>query len=359
LFEIGHLPARLLERLSRGRNRPGPHDRRIDARGRPGGDPRQRGEAAPLRLGSSHQHDGGSAVIDPGGVAGRHRAVLREGRFELRHALEGRTRTDILVLIDDDVAFSARDRDRHDLVLEPAGLLSRLGLVLRRDGESVLLLAGELPALRDVLRGVAHVVAIEGVHQAVLQHGVDELEIAHLRAAAHMLGMRGERHRFLAAGDDDRRVSVGDLLHPDRHGAQPRPAQLVQAPGRLLLRDPCHHRGYAGWVLSLGRRQDLAEDDFVDLTGLDLCALQRRLDGHRAKLVSRRVGECAVERADGCPRRADDYDVFGGHSVLLSCRDDAYPDRMKASEDRKSSRNSRMGRSHFARSRRGTVCGWA
>ena len=64
------------------------------------------------------------------------------------------------------------DRDGDDLVLEAAVLLRGLGLVLRGGGELVLLLAGELPALGHVLGGGAHVVAVEGVHQAVLEHGV-------------------------------------------------------------------------------------------------------------------------------------------------------------------------------------------
>ena len=48
----------------------------------------------------------------------------------------------ILVGIDDDVALAALDRDRDDLVLEPAGLLRGFGLVLRGDSELVLLLRG-------------------------------------------------------------------------------------------------------------------------------------------------------------------------------------------------------------------------
>ena len=53
--------------------------------------------------------------------------------------------------------------------------------------ELVLLVAGQLPLARDVLGGVAHVIAVEGVGQAVLDHRVDHLEVAHLDAAAQML----------------------------------------------------------------------------------------------------------------------------------------------------------------------------
>jgi hypothetical protein len=48
-------------------------------------------------------------------------------------------------VIDDHVALAGLDGDRDDLVLELAGLAGGLGLVLRGDGELVLLLAGDLP----------------------------------------------------------------------------------------------------------------------------------------------------------------------------------------------------------------------
>jgi hypothetical protein len=57
---------------------------------------------------------------------------------------------------------------RHDLVLETAGLLHRSRLGLRGSGEGVLLVAGDLPALGDVLGGVAHVIAVERVPQPPL-----------------------------------------------------------------------------------------------------------------------------------------------------------------------------------------------
>src|SRR5690606_3316560 len=111
----------------------------------PGHDPRQRRESARLRLAFAHQHHGGRAVIDARRVARGHRAVLLERRLEARDGVDRDTLADILVLIDDRVALAAGDRHRRDLVLEPAGLPGRLGLVLRGDGETVLLLARDLP----------------------------------------------------------------------------------------------------------------------------------------------------------------------------------------------------------------------
>ena len=65
-------------------------------------------------------------------------------------------------------------------------------------------------------------------------------------------------------------VAVGDLLHADRDGAQPRAAELVEAPGGLFLRDAGRHGGLAGRVLALAGGEHLAEDDLVDLARIDL-----------------------------------------------------------------------------------------
>ena len=129
-----------------------------------------------LRLLERHQHDGGGAVIDAAGVGRGDGAVLVESGPQLGDRVEGCAVLDVLVL--------GRRPSRpccllmvtgDDLVLELAGLLGGLGLVLRGNGEAVLLLARDLPLARDVLGRVAHVVAVEGIPQAVLDHGVDEL----------------------------------------------------------------------------------------------------------------------------------------------------------------------------------------
>ena len=143
-------------------------------------------------------------VVDAGCVAGRDRTVLVEGRTQLGEAVVGGAGADVLVLVDHDFALAGLDRDRRDLVLELAGLLSCFGLVLRGDGELVLLFARDLPLGGNVLGGVAHVVAIEGVPKAVLDHRVDELRVAHLGAVAQVRAVRRLAHAFLATGDNDR-----------------------------------------------------------------------------------------------------------------------------------------------------------
>src|SRR5262249_50872978 len=147
------------------------------------------------------------------------------------------------------------------------------------------LLARDLPLARHVLGRVAHVVAIEGVPQAVLDHAVDELDVAHLGALAQMGYVRRLAHALLAAGNHNLGGPEGNLLRPERNGAQARAAQLVHAPGGRVDGNAGADRGLARRVLAGARRQDLSQDDFRYLSLLHTRPLERRLDDNLAELV--------------------------------------------------------------------------
>jgi len=316
-IEVADRPAGLLQRPARGRDRPRAHDRRIDAGGRPRGDAGNRRDAAPGGFRLGHQQRAGCAVVDAGSVAGGDGALLVEGGLQLLHGVDGGAVADVFVLIDHGVALAALHGEGDDLVLEPAGLLGGFRLVLRGERELVLVVTGDLELLGDVLGGVAHVVAVEGVPQPILDHRVDHLEVAHLDAGAQMLRMRRQRHRLLAAGHDDLRVSGGDLLHAKRDGAQARAADLVKPPGRRTLRQAGMDRRLAGRVLALGRSQHLAEDHLVDLAGLDAGPHQQFANDGGAQLMRGGRREGPVERTDRGARGAGDDDRIGcGHFVL-------------------------------------------
>src|SRR5208282_6634946 len=204
---------------------------------------------------------------------------------------------------------AALDRYRHDLILELAGLLRRLGLVLRGDGERVLLRPRDLPLAGDVLRGITHVIAVKGLPQAVLDHRIDHLEVAHLHAAAQIRAVRGNAHRFLAAGDRDLGIAVEDALIAKRDRAQSRAAKLVDAPGRDLDRDSRIDRGLTGRALALAGLQNLPQDHFGDARGLNAGAIDRRLDRDFAEFVGRHRAECPIECADRSAYRADNDNV--------------------------------------------------
>ena len=103
----------------------------------------------------------------------------------------------------------------------------------------------------------------------------------------------------------------------ERHRAQARAAHLVQPEGRLVLRHARLDRRLTGRVLALVRGQDLAEDHFIDLAGIDLGAGERRLDHGGAELMRGRRREGAVERPHGRTRRAHDNNLFRHWGHLL------------------------------------------
>src|SRR5690606_32812272 len=107
----------------------------------------------------------------------------------------------------------------------------------------------------------AHVVVVERVPQAVLDHGVDELDVAHLGAVAHVGGVHGPAHALLAAGNDDGRIARLNLLRTECHRTQPRAADLVDAPGRRVDGNAGRDGSLPCGALTLSGGKDLAEDD--------------------------------------------------------------------------------------------------
>ena len=203
-----------------------------------------------------------------------------------------------------------------DLFLEPPGLLGRAGLQLRIEGKLVLLVAGDLELGRHVLRGDAHMVALEGVPKPVPQHGVDELHRAHLYAVAQMGRMRGGAHALHAAGRDDIAFAGADLLSRQRHRAQAGAAELVDAEGGLVVRHAGGAGGLTRRVLTLAGGQDLAEDQLVHLRGRNAGAFERALDRNGGQLVGGECAQRAIEVADRRAGRGYDNDVF--HDLFLT-----------------------------------------
>ena len=303
-------PASPLQRLAAGRDRPGPHQRRIDPHGRKRCDARQRGKAATGCLRGRHHHQRTATIVQAAGVAGGHGAVLAEGRAQPGHRLGRRIMADILVLRHHRVTLAALDGDWDDLVGETPRLLRGARLALGAEGKLVLLLAGDLVGLGDVLRRGAHVIAVEGIPQPIPDHGVDQVEIAHLLALPQIGRVLGLAHAFLPARDHDLALARADLLGGQCHGAQARAAHLVDAERRLAVGNARRMGGLAGRVLPLAGRQHLAEDDLIDLARLQPGARNRLLDRGGAEDMCGHGAERAVETADRRTRRGNDDDVF-------------------------------------------------
>ena len=165
---------------------------------------------------------------------------------------------------------------RHDLVLELAGVLRGRGLLLAGQRQRVLHFAGDAVLLGHVLGGDAHVVLVVDVPQAVDDHGVDHLPVAHALAVAQPLQhVRRGAHVFLAAGDHDLAVARGHGLRGQHHGLQARAADGVDGQRRDFLGQAGLDQRLARRVLADAGGQHLAHDDFTDLVGRQPGALQQ------------------------------------------------------------------------------------
>ena len=187
----------------RGRNGAGSHNGRINPSLRPRGDAGERLKPAALGFGFGHEDQDRSAIIDAGGIGGGDGAIFGKSRLELLHLIEGDTLLDIFILRHDHITLAGGDGDGGDFILELACRLRGFGLVLGGHRKGVLLIAGDLPLAGDILGSCSHVIAVEGVPQAVPDHGVDHLPITHLHPVAQMGAMGGSAHGFLAANGHD------------------------------------------------------------------------------------------------------------------------------------------------------------
>ena len=147
----------------------------------------------------------------------------------------------------------------------------------------ILFIARDLEGAGDVLRRIAHVIAMEGIHQPVAQHGIHQGKIAHLLPGAQLLRMRRLGHAFLTTGHHNARIAGGDLLGCECHGAQARTAKLINAKGRVFHRNAGIHRSLARWVLPRAGGQDLAQDHLIHFRTFNAGAFHGRLDGHSAQ----------------------------------------------------------------------------
>lgn len=211
-------------------------------------------------------------------------SFLKAGR--LGQGLDGGAGARLLVGIEAQrLALALRDLDRRDLVAEAPALDGGDGLLLRSGGEGVLLLAGQAVLLRQVLGGDAHVVVVEGVPQAVLDHAVDQLRMAHAQAGAgagHDVGRQA--HVLLAAGDDHLGVAAADRLGAQVQGLEAGAADLVQGHGRHADRQAGLDRRLARRVLPGTGGEHLAEDHFVDLAGIETGLFEQAADHRGAQL---------------------------------------------------------------------------
>ena len=100
--------------------------------------------------------------------------------FSAAERFDRRVGTNGFVAIEDNRrSLSLRDRDRQDFVLEPARSVAPRGFLVAPRRELVLLRPADVVVLGDDFARVAHVALLERAPEAVVDHRIDDLAVAH------------------------------------------------------------------------------------------------------------------------------------------------------------------------------------
>ena len=216
-----------------------------------------------------------------------------------------------LVLLELDDLLLDLHGDGNDLIVKTAGSLSSLGLLLGGSAEGVELFAGDTPNIADVLGGGAHVVVVERIPQAVLDHGVDKLLVAHAGAPAGVgSGIRSGAHVLGAAADDDIGIAGEDGAASLNDGLHTGAADHAHGVSGNGIGDTGLDGHLAGNVLALGSGQDAAEHQLIHVLRSDICALQSFLDHDGAHVNSGGVLQGAAKGADGGTAAVDNVQIL-------------------------------------------------
>jgi len=202
----------------------------------------------------------------------------------------------VFVSVEHDAALLLHDFQRQDFILELAGFLRGFRFQLRLQRELVLLGARDLVFLGHVFGRGAHVVLVVDVPQAVHDHRVDRLEVAHAEAVARTVDdVRRGAHVFLAAGDDDLGVACLQRLRRQVGGFQAGAADMVDGEAGNGIRQARLDDRLARRVLADAGSQHLAEDGFADQVRIDAGFGQQALDHMCTQLGRRDLGQAAAE----------------------------------------------------------------
>ena len=314
------LQAGLLQGLTDGGDGAGAHQSGIDAH-RTGGDDLGHGlQAVGLDELAGGHDDGGSAVVDAGGVAGGDRAaVALKGGLQLGQLLHGGAGLDVLIGVEDDgIALLLGDDHGDDLVLELALGDGGGGTGLAAQGQLILHLAGDAVLFGHVLGGDAHVAVVERIPQAVVDHHVGHGGVVHAGAPAGGIdGVGSHAHALHTAGHNALSLAGHNGAVSDGNAVQTGATHLVQGGGGGLDGQTGLQGGLTGGVLAQTSLQHVAEEQLVDLGGLDAAALQGFLDDQGAQFNGGGALQRAAEAAHSGTSHAYQINFFHVNTLLL------------------------------------------
>ena len=321
LIEIGHCPTSLFQSLAGGGDGAKAHHVGFHTGTGPAHNAGERRKAPFSGQSGIHEHQSRRAVVHAGSVARRHHAVLLEGGAQLAEHVHGGAGAGELITSEIEGFFLLLHVYGHDLFIEHARFQRGCGPLLGKHGMGVQFFTGKMVAGRHVLGGDAHVIVVESVPEAVPDHLVHKLGIAH--AAPPACGgqdIGSLRHVLHAACHHTAGLSGADGQRGFRHGLEAGTADLVHRPRRDLHGDTGLDGGLTRGVLAQPRLKDVAHDDFFHHAGIHATPGKGRADDHGPQLDGRDRGERTAETAQRGTGCAYDDHFTHNDSCPAQCR---------------------------------------
>jgi hypothetical protein len=219
-----------------------------------------------------------------------------------------------------------RHFDWQNLLLEASCGL-RVGCpAMALGGVFILLAASDLVLGCHDLAGGAHVALLERAPQAVDDHRVEQLAMAHSQSVARALQqVRCIAHRLHAARHRNLNVAGGDPLGRQHHGFQPGAAHFVNGERGNVIRKAAAQRRLPGRSLPQTSRDDVAHDAFLHRRGIDAGPRDGFTNNQRAEFGGRQILQAAEKLAGRRSNRRDDDGVF--HNLIV--RERERPDALR------------------------------
>ena len=154
-------------------------------------------------------------------------------------------------------------------------------------------------------------IVVIGVPQAVLDHGVHQLLVAHTSAPAGVHGGKGSgAHVLGTAADHDVGVTGQDGTGALDDGLHAGAADHAHGVGGNGIGDAGLDGDLAGNVLTLCRSEDAAKHQLVHIFGSDVGALESFFHDDGAHIGSGGVLQGSAKGADGRSAAVDNIQVF-------------------------------------------------
>jgi hypothetical protein len=160
----------------------------------------------------------------------------------------------------------------------------------------------------DLVGEATHVGVVEGVPEPVVDHGVDQLGVAHAGPEPGLGDqVGGLAHRLHAPRDQQPGLAELDVLGGGGDGVEPGQADLVDGEGGHGHGDAAPDGGLPGRDLALPGLEHVAHDHVLDRARVGPGPLQGGRDGPPAQLDRGQRGQRPAEPPDGRPGPGADH----------------------------------------------------